>query len=163
MQREVLNRSVSCDGVVFDAGTPIELIPVANRESCQRSGWTRVEEITAEDAEELKRRDAENAEVVAWKVVAVKVVEEKVDVPVVEAVVAEVAVVEAVVAEVPVVDVPVLLASSSLDSRVIELLQAVAITTKQQAREYLVSNKTFRTIEGIGKASDAAIRAVIEN
>jgi hypothetical protein len=53
------------------------------------------------------------------------------------------------------------LAETELELRVVELLAAAGITTRGQAREYLAANKTFRIIEGVGKASDAAIRLVI--
>jgi hypothetical protein len=153
MQREVLSRSVICsDGMTYEAGTPIEQLPADNRESCSRSGWTHMETVVAQDpsdqtdqsdqtdllesdpSDQTEQTDLKNA------APAPEVLSEPSD---------------AVAKETP-------LTLTDLDDRVLELLAAVEITTVEQARQHLETNRTFRTIEGIGKQSDAAIRAAIE-
>jgi hypothetical protein len=153
MQREVLSRSVICsDGMTYEAGTPIEQLPADNRESCSRSGWTHMETVVDEDPsnqthqsdqtdlsesdplDAVEQADLNNA------AHAPEVTSEQSD---------------TVAKETP-------LTLTDLDDRVLELLAAVEITTKEQAQAHLATNRTFRTIEGIGKQSDAAIRAAIE-
>ncbi len=156
MQREVLNRTVCCDGQSFDAGTPIELIPKDNRESCSRSGWTRMEEFVEAGPGNFDGDDDDDErsskQVIPDSNPAV--------IPATTPVIPETT---PVIPETPLV-IPTddELTGTELELRVVDLLKAASITTKTQAREYLAANKTFRIIEGIGKASDAAIRAVLE-
>lgn len=159
MQREVLNRSVVCDGHAFPVGTPIELIPVHNRESCQRSGWTHVVNVVepGESDDDQKKDQSDQTDQSDLK-------DDQSDQSDLNQV-AEVDVNANDNANLNVntaqADDGAPLAETELELRVVELLAAAGITTKGQAREYLAANKTFRIIENIGKASDTAIRKVI--
>lgn len=153
MQREVLNRSVLCDGKHFPVGTPIELIPVENRESCRRSGWTHVVEVVEPGDQTDQTDPVADAASVGQQTLAASATENA------EASATENADVNADSANAE--DDAIPLADTNLELRVVELLASAGIETKGQAREYLNANKTFRIIEGVGKASDAAIRSVL--
>jgi len=181
MQREVLNRSVACDGHDFPVGTPIELIPVHNRESCQRSGWTHVVNVVEPgesgesgdqnkdqsdltDQSDLKEDQADQADQSNQSDQSDQSDQSE------QSELNQVADANANTVDVDVNanantaqadDNAQPLGETELELRVVELLAAAGITTRGQAREYLAANKTFRIIEGVGKASDAAIRLVI--
>jgi hypothetical protein len=169
MQREVLNRSVNCGGDVFDAGTPIENVPSDNRESCQRSGWTRFEVVRGDESntgdsttdntngtDESNQTDQSHQTDLANQTTDQSQTAEQNDQSNLTDQTELANQNQNVGGDEP-------LSETDLEIRVIEILANAtpAITTKAQAREFLAANKTFRIIEGIGKASDAAIRSVI--
>jgi hypothetical protein len=161
----VLNREVNCDGVLFPEGTPVDELPVANAESCVRSGWTRDSAVVdkgfdrkkaiEEKVDDIAKRAGLLNEATGGQAAEVreqKADEQKADEPQNDAENKGDAGDESLARDID---------SFGLKPEVVELLKGAGITTKQAAVDYLAANRTFRTIKDVGRATDSVVREAL--
>jgi hypothetical protein len=160
----VLSRDVNIGGVIMPEGTDLSTLPQDAQDSVLHVGWYRViarprevkDESGATDGSSSSDEDKSQAPSSETKVPSAETQSPQAP--------SQPAAGETNQPGPETGDAKLISSFESLDPEVVKLLAEAKpkpIATVGDAKAHLVANKTFRTIDGIGKASDAKIREAL--